>query len=349
MVAAGSFFHRVWISHRGRQDGKKNIPPSGAVGPVGFEKGLIDKGNQFISRYCGTKVAEQKNRLEGKEKGLLNRLTHTDEDYRRIKAMYEAKGRDLIIPFPPVAYWILFSLLVLGEFPFNMIVFQVFAASAWLTWIMAGTVCIAIPVGAHFTGLTVREATRPWWSRLLAALLFTGVIGAALVALNYIRIQYLKANPDAAGLLPTDPETLEYAYFAINFLVFTVATIASYFSHDADPELVRLKGNKEKLEQKQEALQAELEAVCEQRDGLRAKASAQVTEISAIMTELVGLYRAANQRKRKTDPPAHFNTEPTFMALPWEEVESTERATLRRNLQPPSSPPPPRGPAAIGD
>ncbi len=281
MVAAGSFFHRVWISHRGRQDGKKNIPPSGAVGPVGFEKGLIDKGNQFISRYCGTKVAEQKNRLEGKEKGLLNRLTHTD--------------------------------------------------------------------GAHFTGLTVREATRPWWSRLLAALLFTGVIGAALVALNYIRIQYLKANPDAAGLLPTDPETLEYAYFAINFLVFTVAAIASYFSHDADPELVRLKGNKEKLEQKQEALQAELEAVCEQRDGLRAKASAQVTEISAIMTELVGLYRAANQRKRKTDPPAHFNTEPTFMALPWEEVESTERATLRRNLQPPSSPPPPRGPAAIGD
>lgn len=324
-MVTNSFWHRLVVTHRGKSDGRKNDPPAKSEHPSQFERSLIDRANRHILEVH-KQARERDEKLQGRQDDLLHRLGDVEDDYHKTRDRYEAKkvalARDVVVPFPKTAYYIFMAFLVLGEFPFNAVVFRVFEEAAWLTIVMATTLALAIPFIAHFIGIWVRRWPRPWWWTGLKVLAATLVVVFGLLALNYVRSLYLESE---AGELTrvAGREGLEYAYFAINFLVFAVAGIASYFAHDEDEEIEELRRRTVALAARRATIVSKLRGVEAARDSLLCKSKGEVDIVKAVMQELIHHYRRANAHKRREPAPSCFNDEPRFAEPEWWEEQTS--------------------------
>src|SRR5207247_2080432 len=125
---------------------------------------------------------------------------------RRIRPIAEAYkvrsaelGRDAMIVFPRVFHWALIAFLAVGEFPLNTVVFRLFGEAEYLTYVMASTLAITIPLIGVFIGVHVRHVVPKWLGNLLIGILTPVVVAATLYAVSLLRNTYITSQLCADG------------------------------------------------------------------------------------------------------------------------------------------------------
>jgi ABC-type multidrug transport system fused ATPase/permease subunit len=189
-------------------------------------------------------------------------------------------------------YYVLMLLFVLGEIPMNSLAFAVFGENQIFTWIMAVGVAVAIPWIAHSLGILFKRWTVPWWKNAIGigTLLFLTVFG--LVAIGYVRVQYLGDLSKAGAVSSFGNSTLIGAAFVgLNLVILAAATLCSYFAHDQDPMLEHLHRRTNQLNKAMRAIEAKYRKIL-------TKQQQKLHRIQQRTQEVIYHYRKINQRVR---------------------------------------------------
>jgi hypothetical protein len=271
------------------KDAKNNLPGRADPNFAPFEKELMamarHEARQITSAY-GPRLEV----LNGKCTPLLR-------DYERISKDYDAHAAKIGRSEPSVElsrskYYVLMTLFVLGEIPMNSLAFAVFGENQIFTWIMAIGVAVAIPWIAHSLGILFKRWSPPWWRNGLAvgALLFLTIGG--LVAIGYVRVQYLGDLSKTGAVIGFSNSTLIGAAFVgLNMVILAAATLCSYFAHDTDPMLEHLHRRTNQLDKATRAIQGKYRKILtEQQEKLH--------RIQQRTEEVIQYYRKINQRTR---------------------------------------------------
>ena len=282
-------YSRLRARQNAIKDAKNNLPGRADPQFSPFEKELMamarHEARQITSSY-GPKLEV----LNGKWKPLL-------KDYERISKDYDAHAAKIGRSEPSVEltrtkYLGLMFLFVLGEIPMNSLAFAVFGESQIFTWIMAVGVAVAIPWIAHSMGILFKRWSAPWWKNAIpiGTLLFLTIAG--LVAIGYVRVEYLGDLSKARAVSSFSNSTLIGAAFVgLNLVILAAATLCSYFAHDPDPMLEHLHRRTNQLEKAARTIEAKYkEMLTEQQQKLH--------RIQQRTQEIIYYYRKINQRKR---------------------------------------------------
>jgi hypothetical protein len=308
------------ILAEGQKDGECNIPEMSSYMPAQFEQALIAHGEQEVQRTyerASLGIAKllplfqsfQKHftDLEGRLQGLVDRYN----------ARKKELGRELSAPFPYKFHLALILFLGIGEFPLNTIVFRLFGEAEYLTYIMASTLAITIPLLGMFIGVHLRQSVPPRASNIVIGLFIPLSVAAALVAVSMLRNTYIFSHTAASTGVVGDQQQLAYALFALNALVFCGAVVSAFFAHDPDEKLNQCRGSLMRLDRKRNQVRKKLFRIGTKVNGEIRQAKSQVEQIRAMTNQRVALYRQTNLRFRRLLPPPTFRKTPEFPKLEW--------------------------------
>jgi signal transduction histidine kinase len=228
--------------------------------------------------------------------------------------------------------WKLFWLIFIGiaELPLNGLVFSIFGASRVETYIMAATMCFAIPMAAHFMGQSLRQKIKSnidIWFLFLVPIFILGL----LAVIAFLRAKFFEAvdTQELVGIT-LKPQQATILFIIINVALFLVAVIISYEGSHPDQKLYnalykRLKQSlkilkKEAKEEKKAAEELEKAELGYQRERqIRLKSHEklikELNNIKETVDWLVATYRAANMSVRN-DVPECFKNSPAIVAIP---------------------------------
>ncbi len=321
------------IQDEGQKDGEKNIPEMGSYQPAPFEQVLIAHGErraQQAYQKASARIAKHKPLFETYKKhwedleARITRVTHL------MTARKQELGRDLAIPFPYVYHLALIVFLGIGEFPLNTIVFRLFGEAEFLTYVMASTLAVTIPLLGMFVGIHLRITLPRPVGNVVVGLLPVLAVGAALYSISMLRNTYISSQGDPTGAaMASTQENMVYALFAINMLVFCAAIVASFFAHDPDEKLdfahyslIHLDRKRNKIRKKAFRYGSKLNVEIQ-------LAKSQIELARASTSERVALYRSSNVRHRQLLPPPTFKKSPEFKPFEfWPEVSVTSAGSM---------------------
>lgn len=308
------------IVAEGQKDGERNLPEMGSYTPAPFEQALISNGEQAVQGIYKDASARI-SRLRPVVEAHQRKLDELEHRMRPIAQGYKARsaelGRDATIVFPRVFHWALIAFLAVGEFPLNTVVFRLFGEAEYLTYVMASTLAITIPLIGVFIGVHVRHAIPKRVGNLLIGILTPAVVGATLYAVSLLRNTYIVSQFSGTGQVSPEGNQMAYALFALNALVFFAATVASYFAHDPDERLDGFHHSLRALDGKKNEIRTKLYGVGTQLNGEIEQAKSQIEQIRALTNQRVQLYRQTNIRHRRLLPPPSFRKNAEFPSLHW--------------------------------
>src|SRR5205823_8416413 len=218
---------------------------------------------------------------------LERRIRPINEGYRTRSAEL---GRDAAILFPPVFHWALIGFLAVGEFPLNTVVFRLFGEAEYLTYVMASTLAIIIPLIGVFIGVHLRHAIPRRVGNVLIGVLTPLVVAATLYAVSLLRNTYITSQMSSTGtqILP-EGNQMAYALFALNALVFFGATVASYFAHDPDERLDGFHHSMKALDRKMHPIRKKLYAFGTELNGEIEQAKSHIEEMRSLTKQRIQL------------------------------------------------------------
>lgn len=308
------------ILAEGQKDGERNIPEMGSYTPAPFEQALIAHGEQAVQQIyknASASIAKLRPVVEAFQRQL-------DDLERRMRPLSEAYktrvaevGREATIVFPPVFHWALIVFLAVGEFPLNTVVFRLFGEAEFLTYVMASTLAIIIPLIGVFIGAHLRHSIPNWVGNLLIGGLTPAIVAATLYAVSLLRNTYIASQFSSTGYVATEGNQMAYALFALNALVFFGAAVASYFAHDPDERLDALHHSLKGLDKRKQKIRTKLYEVGTKLNGEIQQAKSQIEQVRALTNQRVQLYRQTNIRHRKLLPPPSFRKNAEFPPLKW--------------------------------
>jgi len=285
----GKMYSRLSARQNAIRDAKNNLPGRGDQQFSSFEKELMAMA-RHEARQITSSYAPKLEVLNGKYKPLL-------KDFERISKDYDAHAAKIGRSEPSVElsrtkYYVLMLLFVLGEIPMNSLAFAVFGENQIFTWVMAVGVAAAIPWIAHSMGILFKRWTVPWWKNGIAvgSLLFLTIVG--LIAIGYVRVQYLGDLSKAGAVSSFGNSTLIGAAFVgLNLVILAAATLCSYFAHDADSMLEHLHRRTNQLDKATRTAEAKYRKIlAEQQEKLH--------RIQQRTQEIIHYYRKINLRRR---------------------------------------------------
>jgi len=285
----GKMYSRLSARQNAIRDAKNNLPGRSDQQFSSFEKELMAMARQE-ARQITSSYAPKLEVLNGKYKPLL-------KDYERISKDYDAHAAKIGRSEPSVElgrmkYYVLMCLFVLGEIPMNSLAFAVFGENQIFTWVMAIGVAAAIPWIAHSMGILFKRWTVPWWKNgiPIGSLLFLTIGG--LVAIGYVRVQYLGDLSKTGAIISFGNSTLIGAAFVgLNLVILAAATLCSYFAHDPDSMLEHLHRRTNHLEKATRTAEAKYRKILtEQQEKLH--------RIQQRTQEIIHYYRKINLRRR---------------------------------------------------
>jgi hypothetical protein len=308
------------IVAEGQKDGERNLPEMGSYTPAPFEQALISNGEQAVQQIYKDASARI-SKLRPVVEAFQRKLDEIERRMRPIADAYKTRsaelGRDATIVFPRVSHWALIAFLAVGEFPLNTVVFRLFGEAEYLTYVMASTLAITIPLIGVFIGVHVRHAIPKQVGNLLIGILTPAVVGATLYAVSLLRNTYIVSQFSGTGQVSAEGNQMAYALFALNALVFFAATVASYFAHDPDERLDGFHHSLRSLDRKKNEIRNKLYEVGTQLNGEIEQAKSQIEQIRALTNQRVQLYRQTNIRHRRLLPPPSFRKNAEFPPLHW--------------------------------
>jgi hypothetical protein len=316
---SGSYTNESRIQAEGQKDGEKNIPQMGSYVAAQFEQALVAHGEQDVHRIYergSVHIAKLQPVFESCRKHLADLTARMQP----IGDLYEARkkelGRDVMIPFPSIYHILLILFLGVGEFPLNTVVFRLFGEAEYLTYVMASTLAVTIPLLGLFIGIHLRHWVAPKAGNILVGLLTPLAVGAALFAVSVLRNTYISSQLSEGGG-PSNGDSLAYALFALNLLVFFGALVSSFFAHDPDEKLDSTRSSLMFLDRKRNAVRKKLLRVGTRINGEIKRTKSQIDQVRARTNERVALYRQTNMRYRSLLPPPTFRKSPEFPELKW--------------------------------
>jgi tetrahydromethanopterin S-methyltransferase subunit G len=308
------------IQAEGQKDGEKNIPQMGSYVSAQFEQALIAHGEQGVQRIY-EKASLRIAKLQPIFQACLKRLEELESRLKPISELYETRkkelGRDVSILFPSILHLALILFLAIGEFPLNTVVFRLFGEAEYLTYVMASTLAITIPLLGLFIGIHMRHSLPPLAGNILIGLLTPVAVGSALFAISVLRNTYIFAQVSSTNAVAINQDKLAYALFALNTLVFFAALVSSFFAHDPDEKLDSSHSSLFFLDRKKNAVRKELFRIGTKMNGEIKQAKSQIEQVRALTNERVALYRQTNMRFRSLLPPPTFRKSPEFPELKW--------------------------------
>ena len=204
-----------------------------------------------------------------------------------------------------VLYATLLALIGLSEYPLNLIVFSGLRLNVWDTIMLSGTLVIAIPLAAHFTGVSWKRRAEKGSHNIWIAILCV----AAVIALSwYIGEQrYLYVTEAETSISDEAARVSRWILFGLSLLLYGLATLLSYGFHDRDAALQSItqehKKAKKKYDKEHPPREAELnELTAAHSANLAAISSASLVrqeeirerrnKLESTLTELRGSYDA---------------------------------------------------------
>ncbi len=308
----------------GQKDGEKNIPEMGSYTPAQFEQALMAHGEQEVQRTykaASLRIAKLQPEFEAGQR----RLEEIEARLKPISEIYEARkkelGRDVAIPFPSIFHIALILFLGIGEFPLNTVVFRLFGEAEYLTYVMASTLAITIPLLGLFIGIHLRHSIPRPAGNILVGVLTPVAVGAALFSISVLRNAYIFSQGPSGAPSLSAQDQLAYSLFALNTLVFFAAMVCSFFAHDPDERLDSSHSSLIFLDRKRNSVRNTLFRIGTKMNGEIKRAKSQIDEIRALTNQRVALYRQTNTRFRQLLAPPSFRKSPEYPELKlWREV-----------------------------
>ncbi len=131
---------------------------------------------------------------------------------------------------------IIMAIIIVGEIPLNAVVFRIFGEAEVMTYVISLVIAVGLPFGAHALGMLLRKD--PFKRGLFTTegifTILTMVMPlAGIVAVAYVRQKYFESPTiQAVSGIRADPAAVTLVFIIINLLIFTVAALASYLTHD---------------------------------------------------------------------------------------------------------------------
>lgn len=302
----------------GLADGAERIPEQVGHTPSQAEQGIIARGlarTQKIKELAMQRRAGINRELQP----IVSRLSTINIRWREISRRIDERkaklGRDFIVQIGPVFHWSVLVFLGLGEFPLNAIVFRMFGEAELLTYFMASTLSITIPLGACFIGTMARHLGRKAVSALLMVFMPGSILGA-MAAVTYVRKAYISTGGHAAQAA-AHSNMMSYSVFALNLVVFAVATLTSYLAHDPDEELDNLRNGIVVIDRRRRPLLMKYSQLAGRHNALQRVAQAKIDAECANTEALVYLYRQENTKARRpAQAPYIFREKPAIHVVP---------------------------------
>jgi hypothetical protein len=330
-----SRYSNRYAQRRGRKDGAKNIPPPDADEFADYEMELKNLADENIRRI-GAAWAREDRTLSREYCQALSEFESSKRDGEPAQAAYEQAGREHreateemgkhygTIQLSPFIYMIIMGIIVLGEVPLNAVVFRIFGEAEIMTYVISLALAVGLPFGAHALGMLLRR--EPFKQGMLTTesifTVFTMVVPLmGIMAVAYVRQKYFESpTVQAASGIRADPTAVTLVFVIINLLIFTVAALASYLTHNPVVDNWR---NKLKLATKDLEIKQRRFAEVQERQGRmlnwleKAKAERQnkfeekkrqAEEIRDFVYRMINIYRGANLLTRQnTARPRKWN------------------------------------------
>src|SRR5437762_4444676 len=306
------------IQAEGQKDGERNLPEMGSYMAAPFEQALISHGEQDVQeiyKQASARIAL----LQPVFQAFMRRLEDIERRIQPITEGYKTRsqelGRDVTIPFPAALHWALIVFLGIGEFPLNTVVFRLFGEAEYLTYVMASTLAITIPLLGLFIGIHLRHSIPRPVGNILVGVLTPVAVGAALFSISILRNAYIFSQGGAPSLSSQDQ--LGYSLFALNTLVFFAAMVCSFFAHDPDERLDSAHSSLIFLDRNRNSVRNALYRIGTKMNGEIKRAKSHIEEVRALTSERVALYRQTNTRFRQLLAPPSFRKSPEYPELKW--------------------------------
>lgn len=199
-------------------------------GDISHREGVsTEKGNHVPHGFGDESSVPEKIFLDSWVDTLKKEIRFREERYFSIR---KRLGRDVHIMMNPWVANLIVVALALGEFPLNMIVFRMFGEAEVLTWVMASTISLTIPILAFFLGRHLRH-TLPEklgdWTMAVAA---SGIVVGLIYFVSELRTSYILQEGAARH-----PGIVDKSLIAINGVLFLAALLSSFMSADPDKTL----------------------------------------------------------------------------------------------------------------
>ena len=310
------------IEVEGQKDGERNIPDMGSYQPAQFEQALVAHGEREVQRIyekASQRIARLQPSFQASQRRLGDLETRLQAVGNRYKARKSELGRDFASRFPHKYHIALIIFLGVGEFPLNTIVFRLFGEPEFLTYVMASTLAITIPLLGLFIGIHLRQTVPATIGNILIGIMTPGAAAASLFAISQLRNTYIvsQAASEIAESMAAGQDELAYALFALNALVFCGAMVSAFFAHDPDEKLDSCHSSLAVLDRKTNKIRKQQLKVGTRINGEIQRAKSRVEQVRALSSERIALYRRTNIRCRSLLPPPSFRKTPDFQELDW--------------------------------
>jgi len=262
----------------GRIDGKKGIPEANGISP--FEEELLAEANEKLRRL-DERIENQNNKENKKRVRKQEKYRGKKAYFEKMVKMYEEKlnsfntrhkdiddnlskvskdsnvAKDFISV--PWWFWLIFCTMAIAEFPLNSRAFKIFGGGEIETDIMAVTICLSIPLSAHWFGKNYQIEKTGRISSICILLITIFLIGT-FYGISYLRGEYNFSNVASDTSLLTnasddnvirdiiseaefsesedkdnDDKRLKIAVigilFVLNSFIFLVIAWTSYYAH----------------------------------------------------------------------------------------------------------------------
>ncbi len=332
------YLRRVQARRRGRYDGAQGVPAPDEIDtfPPGefrlkqtADRALEElavrwsnKDRRFKGRYCAllrevrllkissTETAFEHERLKAAHDENLNAINQ-ERKLKRTKRGPEHEWR-----MNPLGYGAFMFAVLIGEFPLNAIAFRLFGEAEILTYVMTLVLAIALVGSAHVLGIFL-SLERP--SRVQMSLLAVCVLAplGAIFAIAYVREAYIMA----LGREGINPAAVTAAFVLINLLIYAIAAVLSYLTHDPIVRQIRMtetplrsvKRQLARMQRRKEKLEIRLQYLVAYRQKSLQAVMHQARIVKNAFEELVQEYRMCNleARAEKTIPSV-FKSHPEF-------------------------------------
>lgn len=312
-----------------------------------------------------------KESFERYEKNHQEELDNVKRDYEEAKEKWETqckiKGRHYLHSrIPRKIYYAMMWFIFLGEIPLNSLVFAIFRENLLMTYLIASVIAALLPLAAHFSGVWLKQhGDEEGIERkdVRKACVLIVIVISGLGAIGVVRYLYLFQS------VGEDTLASSIAFFLINVVIFSIAIVASMFSHDESLEFEMRyydfqqlrKTYREKQDSVEKSIARErikLDAAAkdhdralsdkrraynEQRRVVDSKSIALMSAHDSLLEDLRGLedliyhlycqaiyeYRATNRETRKLPAPLSFNNDPLLFPFHFKQMEELRQQYQR--------------------
>ena len=332
------YLQRVQARRRGRYDGAQGVPilEEASTFPAGeFRlKQMTDRALEELARHW----AHIDRRLKGRYCGMLRELrllkvslTETEFELRRFKVTHDDNmnginqdrkvkrtkwGPEHEWRLNPLGYLMFMLAILIGEFPLNAIAFRLFGEAEVLTYVMTLVLAVSLVGCAHVLGIFLSLEKPTIVQRVLLAVCIVAPLGA-IFAIALVREAYVIE----LGHTGLSPRAVTATFILINLLIYSIATVLSYLTHDPVVQQVRLteaplrqvKRQLARMQRRKEKLEIRLQYLVAWRQKTLQAVMHEAHIITNAFAELIQEYRMSNleARKEKTVP-AIFKNQPEF-------------------------------------